>query len=245
MKKVSVTIITYNEEANIVRCLESLSWADEIVVLDSFSTDRTPELCRKHTSKVYQEPWQGYGRQKNLCADKASHRWILNVDADEVVTAESAREILEELARGPRRSLYALPRKNFFGDRWVRFGGWYPDMILRLYDKSRVRFSELPVHERLTPDADAGCFNAPLLHYSYQGMEDYVARQNRYSSLYAQDLVRQGERATWPDLLFRPPLSFVKNFVIKQGFREGFLGLFLAVVGAFYTFMKYAKTRSV
>jgi len=245
MEKVSITVITYNEEKSIERCLNSLTWADEIVVLDSFSTDQTVTLCRKYTPHVYQEPWQGYGKQKNLCAARASHRWVLNVDADEVVSPECAGEIRRELEKGPDFPLYSFPRKNFFGGRWVRYGGWYPDRISRLYDKTRVSFSEPPVHEKLVPDTRMGRLQGPLLHYSYQGMDDYIARQNHYSTLYSRNLLQSGRRVTWADLYVRPPAAFLKIYLVKQGFREGFLGVFLAFSAAFYTFLKYAKARSV
>ena len=153
MQKLSAVIITFNEEKNIERCLKSLQWADEIVVLDSFSTDRTVEICRQYTEKVFQEKWQGYGKQKNLCADRTSHRWVLNIDADEVVSPECAKAIQEKLAKDPRHPLYQFPRKNFFGNRWVRFGGWYPDKISRLYDKTKISFKESSVHEKLQPDS--------------------------------------------------------------------------------------------
>ncbi len=243
MDKISVSIITCDEEKNIERCLKSLKWADEIMVMDSGSEDRTVEICRRYTNKVFQESWQGYGRQKNLCADRASHRWILNVDADEEVSGECAREIQTALQQGLDRSIYSFPRKNYFGKRWVRYGGWFPDRIARLYDKTRVRFSEPPVHEKLVPELETGRFQSPLLHWSYLGMEDYIARQNRYSTLFAKNSLKNGRMSSWSDLLFRPPLAFLKTYVLQQGFREGSLGLFLATANAFYTYLKYAKTR--
>ena len=244
MEKISVTIITHNEEANIERCLKSLGWADEIVVLDSFSGDRTVEICRRYTPHVYQEKWSGYGRQKNICAAKTSHRWVLNLDADEVVSPECAREIRAELEKGLAHAVYSFPRKNHFGGRWVRYAGWYPDYIARLYDKTCVSFTEPLVHEKLSPEADKGVLKQPLSHYSYLGMEDYIARQNRYSSLHAQDRIERGRGgASFLDICLRPPMAFLKSYFLQQGFREGFLGFFLAVSTAFYTFLKYAKTR--
>lgn len=244
MEKISVTIITLNEEKSIERCLKSLHWADEIVVLDSFSSDRTVEICRRYTPHVYQEKWNGYGKQKNICASKTSHRWVLNLDADEEVASECANEIREVLKKGPAHALYSFPRKNYFGGRWVRYAGWYPDRIARLYDKTRVAFSEPLVHEKLLPDEDKGDLQHPLSHYSYLGMEDYVARQNRYSTLHAQDRLDKGRGcASIFDICVRPPLAFLKCYILQQGFREGFLGVFLAVSTAFYTFLKYAKTR--
>ncbi len=245
MEKISVTVITLNEGKNIERCLKSLQWANEIVVLDSFSSDRTVEICRKYTEKVFQEKWQGYGRQKNLCADRTSHNWVLNIDADEVVSPECAKAIQVELKNGPGHPLYQFPRKNFFGDRWVRFGGWYPDKISRLYDKTKISFKESKVHEKLTPDNDSGLIGEPLLHYSYEGLTDYMDRLNRYSTLFAEEKGQSGWTAGCSHLYLRPPLTFFKNFIVRQGFRDGFLGMFLALSAAFYTYLKYAKTRKI
>lgn len=243
MEKLSVTIITKNEEKNIGRCLESLKWADEIVVVDTDSEDRTVEICRQYTDKVFSETWQGYGKQKNICAGHATNQWILNIDADEVVTPESVEEIQKVLTEGPQYPVYHLPRKNYFGDRWVRFGGWYPDRILRLYDKGKVSFSESQVHERLTPDDNAGALKTPLIHYSYRDRQDYIERQDRYSTLYAEEKMANGFRANWTHLYLRPPFMFLKNYILKQGFRAGSLGLFLAKSSAIYTHQKYLKTR--
>lgn len=245
MEKLSVTIITRNEENNIERCLKSVQWAEEIVVLDTHSTDRTVEICRRFTDRVYQEEWQGYGKQKNLCAERAGHRWILNIDADEVISPACAEEIKKVLSGDPSHPVYRFPRKNLFGGRWVRYGGWYPDMISRLYDKTRVRFTDSAVHEKLLPDADAGVMKEALIHHSFSGMADYIDRQNLYSTLYAREKAGKGWVAGWTHLCLRPPLVFFKNFVLRQGFREGFLGFFLATSTAFYTFLKYAKTRFV
>jgi len=245
VEKLSITIITYNEEKNIDRCLRSVQWADEIVVLDSFSTDRTVEICQRYGVRVEQETWQGYGKQKNLCAALAKNRWILNLDADEEVSPEGAEEIKALLREKFVHRAYDFPRKNFFGKRWIRYGGWYPDRIIRLYDKLQVRFSEGLVHEKLFPDDDVGSLREPLIHHSFTDMEDYVRRQNRYSTLYALEKSRAGWKAGWTHLCLRPPWMFLKTFFLRQGFREGFLGLFIAAAMAFYTFLKYAKTRSI
>ncbi len=243
MEKLSVTIITFNEESNIERCLKSVAWADEIVVVDSFSSDRTVEICRRYTENVTQQTWLGYGKQKNLCAERASHKWVLNLDADEALSEAGAEEIRATLRDGAEHPVYRFPRMNFFAGRWVRFGGWYPDRIARLYDKSLISFQETAVHEQLHPLTACGDLEEPLLHHSYSGMEDYIARQNRYSSLFAAEKSRAGFTAGWSHLYLRPPWVFFKTFVFRQGFREGFLGVFLALSMAFYTYLKYAKTR--
>ena len=245
MKKLTVTIITKNEEKNIERCLESVKWADEIIVLDSNSTDRTVEICRKFTNHVFCVDWQGYGKQKNLCADRASHDWVLNIDSDEEISTEGAEEIRAILSEEPKHAVYHFPRKNFFAQRWVRYGGWYPDNISRLYDKKRVSFLESLVHEKLVPDENVGVMSQPILHYSFTGMEDYIERQNRYSTLYAREKMSNGFKVTWSHLILRPPAAFFKNYFICQGFRDGFLGLFLALAFSFYTFLKYAKTKNI
>ena len=243
MNNLSVTIITKNEEKNIGRCLESLKWADEIVVVDTESSDRTVEICRQYTRRIFNESWHGYGRQKNICAGHTKNRWVLNVDADEVVTPELAEEILSILKNGPQYPVYDLPRKNYFGGRWVRFGGWYPDRILRLYDKEKVAFSEVQVHEKLTTDENAGSLKNPLIHYSYCDREEYVQRQESYSGIYAKEKMANGFRPNWTHLYLRPPLTFLKNFVLKMGFMDGSLGYFLAKGSAVYTYQKYVKTQ--
>ena len=245
MNKISVTIITKNEEKNIRRCLESIQWADEIVIVDTFSSDRTVEICREFTDKVFQESWLGYGPQKNLCASKATNRWVLNLDADEVISSECAAEIQKLLLGQPEFSFYRFPRKNFIADRWVRYAGWYPDLISRLYDKDRVSFSDSMVHERLIPDEIGGVINRPIFHYSFDGMEDYIERQNRYSSLYAEEKKRLSLEVNWTHLYIRPVWAFIRTYFFRQGFREGFLGVFLALAMMFYTYLKYAKTRSI
>ena len=245
MNKLSVIIITKNEEKNIRRCLESIRWADEIIVVDTFSNDNTVAICREFTDKVFQKNWSGYGPQKNFCASKAKNRWVLNVDADETISLQCAAAVQKLLLNEPKFSLYRFPRKNFIADRWVRYAGWYPDLISRLYDKNRVSFSESMVHERLMPDENAGVINHPISHYSFDGLEDYVERQNRYSSVYAEEKKQLDWEANWTHLYLRPVWAFIKTYFIKQGFREGFLGMFLALAIMFYTYLKYAKTRSV
>jgi (heptosyl)LPS beta-1,4-glucosyltransferase len=245
MGKLSVTIITKNEEKNIARCLESVKWADEIIVFDTSSTDRTVEICKKFTDHVFCVDWHGYGKQKNLCAERASHKWVLNIDSDEVISAEGADEIRALLLDGSKHSVYQFPRKNYFGQQWIRYGGWYPDRTSRLYDKTQVSFTESQVHEKLIPDENVGSLKSPISHYSFSGMKDYIERQNHYSTLYAREKMSEGFRAGWSHLALRPLAAFFKNYFIRQGFRDGFIGFFLAVSFAFYTFLKYAKTKNI
>ncbi|MFV1951783.1 MAG: glycosyltransferase family 2 protein [Nitrospinota bacterium] len=241
MNKLSVTIITYNEEKNIRECLDSVRWADEIVVLDSCSTDSTERICREYTDKVFQNEWLGYGRQKNLCAERAENDWIFNLDADEVVTPELRAGLMELLSSTPSLSAYLVPRKNYFGERWIRYCGWYPDYIVRLYNKKRASFLPSDVHESVQVDGRPGMLRGPIKHYTYSNLSDYISRQNRYSSLAAQGMAGEGREVRWYDLSLRPIFAFIKVYALRMGFREGGLGFILSVGHSFYTFLKYVK----
>jgi glycosyltransferase involved in cell wall biosynthesis len=237
---VSAIVITKNEEKNIERCLSGLSWADEIIVVDSESTDRTIELARKFTSHIFIRPWPGYSRQKNFAIDKASCEWVLSVDCDEIVEERLKQEILEILS-GPRLySGFYIPRKNFIGNRWVRFGGWYPDYTLRLFKKGESRFEKRYVHEAVAVIGKKGCLKTPLLHYTYQDLRDYAERQLRYARLAAKQMHENGKKASILDLIFRPFYHFIKCYFFRLGFLDGYLGLRLSVLSSNYVFKKYA-----
>lgn len=242
MTGVSAIVITLNEEKNIGACLDSLSFAEEIVVVDSGSTDRTEEICRKDSRvRWYSEEWKGFGKQKNSALDKAKGPWIFSIDADERVTKELAEEISGiDLNRSPCAG-YRVPRRSFFGDTWVRHGGWYPDSTVRLWKKEAGRFEERSVHEAVRVSGPVGTLSGDLLHYTYRDTSDFIERMNRYSSLGAQELLRLGKRVTVFDLVLRPPYTFFKMFVLKRGFLDGWLGFRLAVFYSMYTFIKYAK----
>ena len=242
MTGVSAIVITLNEENNIGACLDSLSFAEEIVVVDSGSTDRTEEICRKDSRvRWFSEEWKGYGKQKNSALDKAKGPWIFSIDADERVTKDLAEEISGiDLNRSPCAG-YRVPRRSFFGDTWVRYGGWYPDSTVRLWKKEAGRFEERSVHEAVRVSGPVGTLSGDLLHYTYRDTSDFIERMNRYSSLGAQELLRLGKRVTVFDLVLRPPYTFFKMFVLKRGFLDGWLGFRLAVLYSMYTFVKYAK----
>ena len=240
MQKVSVTIITLNEETNIRACLESVKWADEILVSDSGSSDRTVEICREYGAKVFSDGWYGFGRQKNLIAGRAANDWILNVDADERVAPELKKEIEEALNNGDCEG-YNIPRKNFFGDKWIRHCGWYPDYNLRLYRKDKGRFNERNVHEAVQIDGKISFLNAPLEHYTYRDISDYLKRMDRYSTLAAEEMFKQGRSAGYFNIVFRPLATFLKMFFLQKGFMEGYIGLILSCLYASYTMSKYAK----
>ncbi|MFQ5441398.1 MAG: glycosyltransferase family 2 protein [Thermodesulfobacteriota bacterium] len=244
MKKITVTIITLNEEANIGECLESVKWADEIIVSDSGSTDRTVEICTRYGAKVYADRWLGFGRQKNLCQARAANTWILNLDSDERVTPGLAREI-SALPEETDKSGYYIPRKNFFGERWVKHCGWYPDYNLRLYRKDLARFNLRGVHEAVESRGAKGYLKNPLIHRTYKDVRDYLKRMERYSTLAAKDMAREGRSAGLSALILRPLFTFLKMFFLRKGFLEGFFGLRLSKLYAQYTFRKYKKLREL
>ena len=242
MTGISAILITKDEERNVAECLASLTLAEEIVVVDSGSTDRTEEICRNDSRvRWYSEEWKGFGRQKNSALDKAKGPWIFSIDADERVTKELAEEISGiDLDRSPCAG-YRVPRRSFFGDRWVRHGGWYPDATVRLWRKEAGRFEERSVHEAVRVSGPVGTLRGDLLHYTYRDTADFVERLNRYSSLGAGELRKKGRRVSLLDLLFRPPFTFFRMFILKRGFLDGVLGLKLAGLYSMYTFVKYVK----
>jgi glycosyltransferase involved in cell wall biosynthesis len=239
----SVTVITLNEEKNLRRCLESAAFADEIIVLDSGSRDRTLAVAREFTNQVFQESWQGFAQQKNSAQDKASGPWILNIDADERVTPELREEILGVIHGETLLAGYKIPRKNFFCGQWIRHGGWYPNYQLRLYQKDAGRFSPREVHEQVQVKGKTGALKAPLEHFTYQSISDYLQRMDRYSDLSAQQYWLEGKKISWPEILFRTKYTFFKMWVLQRGFLDGANGLLLAVLYSYYTFVKYSKLK--
>src|SRR3990167_994192 len=235
MQKVSVTIITMNEEANIQACLESVSWADEVLVSDSGSIDRTVEICKGYNAKVFLDKWFGFGKQKNLIASRAKNNLVLNIDADERVTPDLRKEI-ETVLNQDDCDGYNIPRKNFFGNRWVRYCGWYPDYNLRLYRKDKGSFNERDVHEAVKIDGKVGYLNAPLVHYTYRDISDYLKRMDRYSTLAAEEMLKNGRKVSYLSILSRPIATFLKMFFLQKGFLEGYRGLILRPLCELYIF---------
>ncbi|MFQ5456173.1 MAG: glycosyltransferase family 2 protein [Nitrospirota bacterium] len=240
-KGISATVITYNEEENIRECLESLNWVDEIIVVDSFSGDETVSICREFGAKVYQHKWRGFAYQKNLSIEKASNEWILSIDADERVTPELCDEIKGIFGNQQIFNGYYIPRKNYFLGREIRYGGWYPDYTIRFFNRQHGRFGLREVHEKVCINGETGYLQKEIKHYSYRGISEYILRMDRYAALSAIELKKKGVIFSVSDLLFRPPLTLFKMYILKQGFRDGIHGLLLAGLYASYTFLKYAK----
>jgi len=243
MSDVSVTIITKNEATHARACLESVLWAAEIILVDQFSEDGTAETAQSLGAKVFQEPWQGYARQKNSAIDKAQGPWILSLDADERVPPALRQEI-EEILNGNNVCCgFYIPRKNYFCGRWISHGGWYPDYNLRLFRKGTGYFQERLIHEKVVVEGRVGYLKHPLQHYTYDSVDDYLQRLSRYSTLAAEEMEKCGKRPRWHQLLLHPLFTFVKMYCARRGFLDGWAGFFLAVSSSYYTFLKYAKLR--
>jgi len=239
--KLSVTVITRDEAANLAAALDAVRWADEIVVVDSESTDATVEIARRYTSRVVVEPWPGYVAQKNRAAALASHDWILSIDADERVTPALAAEIQALLAREPAAPGYRVPRVTFHLGRWIRSTDWYPDRQLRLYDRRRARWTGAHVHESVKADGAVVDLDGELQHYAYRDLSHHWQTMDRYTTLAARQMHEAGRAAGWLDLAVHPPAAFVRNYLLRGGFRDGVPGLIISTLNATYVALKFAK----
>ena len=237
-QKLSVALITFNEEKRIRDALESVKWADEIVVVDSLSTDNTVEICREYTEHVYQIPWRGHVAQKQLATDKTSHDWVLSIDADERVSPELAVEIQRVLAEMPQHAGYSMPRRTFYLGDWINHCGWYPDAKLRLFDKHRGRWGGKNPHDKVEVQGTTGRLHHDLYHYTYEDIAHHVRTLNSYSSISAEHKVK---RVTGTGIFLRTVLTFFKKFILKQGFRDGTRGLIVCLLASFTVALKYAK----
>ena len=238
--RLSVAVITLDEAHRLRRCLESVAWADELVVIDAESHDKTVQIAREFTDRVIVRPWPGFTAQKNFALEQTSGEWILSLDADEEAEPELRAEIMATVAGGVHDG-YALRRQNLFLDRWIRHGGLYPDWQVRLFRRGRGRFVERAVHESVTVSGTVGRLAGHLLHRSYEGVSDFVERANRYSSLAAEQMIREGRRVGAADLVLRPLGRFLSMYVVKRGFLDGRRGLLLATLYAYYVLMRSAK----
>jgi glycosyltransferase involved in cell wall biosynthesis len=246
----SVSLITKNEEANLARTLASVRWADEIVIVDDGSTDRTPEIARACGAKFLVEEWKGFGAQKNSAIAKCSGDWVLSLDADEEVSPELAEEIRGLLSGQPKYQMYFLRRRNFFLGRWIRRGGYYPDPKLRLFHRGDAQFEERVVHETIRPAGPAGRLHGDLIHHAYPTLDAYIDHMNHYSALGATQAVARGKTSRsifgflW-NVFVVPVATFKYNYVFRLGFLDGREGLLLHLYHSSYVSWKYAKAWEV
>lgn len=247
MNKLSVVIITRNEEKNIARCLESVKEiADEIVVVDSFSTDRTKEICLQFGIKFEEHAFEGYIEQKNYAVSLSSNDYIFSIDADEAIDEKLKLAILKA-KQGFAADGYLMNRLNFYGGRWIRHGSWYPDRKLRLYNRTRGQWEGKHVHEKIILDADARVtrLEGDILHYSYITMEGHIAQFNHFTTLSAQELFAENKKISAFGVFGKGFATFFKGFFMKLGFLDGYYGIALCFINSFATFMKYMKLREL
>jgi len=238
---VSVYVLTFNNRRTIERCLKSLHWAEELVVVDSGSTDGTYEFCQRYTEKLYRKEFQGHRDQYQFAADLTTRHWIMFVDADEEVPpglVEEIRKVLKDGAEGIDG--FFVYRQTFYLGKWIRYGGWYPDGEIRLYRRDKGRW-EGGLHAKIQVDGKVSVLKNKYLHYTYRDISDQVQTIDKYSKIAAEDMAESGEKFSLFKLLFHPPFRFVKEYLLKMGFRDGLPGLIIIVSTMFYVFIKYAK----
>lgn len=238
----SVIIIARDAEATIRRCLESVAWADEIVVVESGSTDRTAELCREFTTKVHQTPdWPGHGPQKNRALDLATGDWVLSLDADEWITPAVRAEIERVIAVPSDKVAFALPRRSSFCGRFMRHSGWWPDYVRRLFRRGAARFSDDQGHDRLIVNGAIGKLSAPIQHETVTSLDQLIDKMNIYSAMTARNLHARGRRASIGTALLHGAWAFVRTYFLRLGFLDGREGLMLAIANAENSYYRYVK----
>jgi glycosyltransferase involved in cell wall biosynthesis len=240
----SVTIVACNEERNLARALNSVSWAEERLVIDSGSTDRTREIAAECGAKVIDQSWLGYGKQKNFAQSHAQNDWILNLDADEEISGELAQEI-QALLSGPCKNPenpyhYLIPRKSRYLGRWILHGGWYPDRKARLGNRHHSQWTEPAVHEALVSNRSPGQLKSPILHYPFSGIRDQILTNLRYSRLGYEQRIQQGQTGGLALLLLKSISKFLETYILKRGFLDGIPGLIISVNAAHSVFMKFS-----
>jgi len=244
MNTISAVVITKNEQRNIRACLESLAWTDEIIIVDSASTDNTVSIARSFTSKIIISENIAYGLKRNIGIDNSTSDFVIWLDADERVTAALAKEIKQEL-EAPSHIADNINRKSFFINKFINYCGWYPDFTLRLFKRSTgLRFDNTGVHEKLSYKGMTGKFRNILLHYTDRDYEQYTSKLNNYTSLSAIELGKRGKKSNVLDLIFRPVFTFFKMYFFKLGFLDGYTGLVLCILSSFHVFFKHAKSSA-
>ena len=241
MLKVSATIITLDEAAHIAAAIDSVAWADEVVVVDAGSRDGTTDIARAKGVRVVERAWTGYVDQKNYAASLASHDWIFSLDADERVPEALAAEIKSRLATEPSVHGFRGPRVTFHLGRWIRTTDFYPDSQTRLYDRRHARWQGHLVHESVSVDGPVGRLTSDLEHYSYENLSDQVTRINHYTTLAARQMYESGRRTNVVEILVHPPAAFLRNYVLRRGFMDGSVGLVISLMQAWSVGVKFAK----
>jgi glycosyltransferase involved in cell wall biosynthesis len=241
--KISATIITFNEERNIPRAIESLRCADEVVVVDSGSTDRTVEIASKLGARVLELPWRGFASQKNFASENASYDWILSLDADEALSEALEGEIWQIKKNGPAFDAYTMPRLAKYLGSWILHSGWYPDRKVRLFDRRKAQWVGEYVHESVVVDGRVGHLEENLLHFTCDSLSEHLKSMDRYTTLAAEQIVSQSEKIGGAKMVLNPAWTFFRTYVLQRGFLDGTEGLAIAYMAAFYNFLKFTKAK--
>ena len=240
---VSCAIVVFNEEKNIGECLDTAKWMDEIVVVDAFSTDRTMDLCKQFTDRIFQRPWNGFGEQKNFAIHHATSDWVFILDADERISPELRQEIEGILksnhSHGP--VAYSVPRRNYYYGKWVKHAGCYPDWQLRLFRNGIGQLDDGEPHNKFVFEGKRGDLTHPLDHFTERTINDHFRKFRNFTTLAARERGKKKSKVYWTDLIVRPLFTFFKYYVPRKGFRDGMHGFLVSVFASMYTFVKYAK----
>ena len=244
--KLSVVILTKNNELIIEPCVKSVyDWADEIIVIDDLSNDKTVDILKKYTDRIFSRKMEIEGRHRNWAYAQSRNEWVLSLDSDERVTPELREEISKVLADNPQEAGFTIPRKNHIGDYWVRFGGWYPSPQLRLFKKDKFRYEEVQVHPRAFLDGTCGHLSADMLHYSYKDLEDFWAKLNKQTTWEAKKWYAQGKPMTLGRFMWRTYDRFMRSYFGRHGYKDGFIGFVVAFNAGLYQILSYLKYREL
>jgi glycosyltransferase involved in cell wall biosynthesis len=238
--KISVIIITRNEENNIADCLESVIWADDIIVVDSFSTDMTVEIAKKYTNRVYQREWTGYAKQKEYALSLANHKWVLSLDADERLSDELRESIFVNIIAPLPFDGYYISRRNYFLGKWIKSCGWYPGYQLRYFKKEKTKVTDRKVHEAFVVDGEVGYLNGDIIHNTHPNIEHIIKKINEYSTLQAEEKWKR-KRAHWYNILLNPAFDFFHHYFIRHGFTDGIYGLLVSIIHTITSIITYMK----
>lgn len=245
MAELSVIILTKNEERHIADCLRSADWADEVIVLDSFSEDRTVEIAQSMGAIIYQRPFLNYADQRNVALDLADSDWVFFIDADERATLELAAEVRQVIAE-EKMAGWWVPRRNYIFGKWIRHAGWYPDYQLRLLRRGQACYDPArEVHEVVILEGEAGYLKNTLTHYNYDTLAEFTARQELYTNYEAKILYERGIQPKWRNFILQPFREFKRRYISLEGYKDGFHGLLLSLLMAYYNFVMYCRLRQL
>ena len=245
MQKISALIPTYNEEHNIVEAIDSVAWADEVIVVDSFSTDRTIELAKAKGVKVIQREYQYSASQKNWAIPQAKNQWILLIDADERVSDKLREEIQETLQKSHQKEAYWIKRQNHFMGKKVRFSGWQGDKVIRLFQRDKCKYEDKNVHAEIICNGSIGYLNEKLIHYTFKDVAHYLEKWDRYSSWSAKDHFDKGQRPNLYHFIIKPAFRFSRDYIIRLGILDGVTGLIICSLSSMGVFMRYLKLKQL